>query len=180
MDEKIPEEVIEEEQESILKKIFIIVVAVFLIVLVSSFVFFDYGTSEIIVGLFQSSTIDEEFSTQLNSGKQLIFTEGTYNELLVEYFKSQRAEFKACLQGEIRDSDYIINGVAFPRIYSQTFNQVISEPCQRETLILLHSHPERRCIPSQQDIQNLEEFKQINLNTILAVMCEKDRFYFVE
>lgn len=170
----------EEEPDSILKKVFVIVMAIFLILLVSSFIFFDYGTAEVIAGFFHSSTIDDEFSTQLNSGRQLIFTKGTYNELLTEYFRNQRVEFKACLQGEIIDNNFIIDEVVFPKIYSQTYNQVVSDQCQKETLVLLHSHPERRCIPSQQDINNFEAFKQINPDAIMSVMCERDRFYFVE
>ena len=86
-------------------------------------------------------------------------------------------EFKVCLKGEIRENDYFIDELIVPEIYSQEYNKVISEPCDKDTLIDLHSHPFRRCLASFQDILNIRRLKSVNEDILLAVMCEEDRFY---
>ena len=157
------------------KKKVIVIGAIFMILLIISYFFTGYGVSEIIAGMIES---DEINGNVVDNGEfRVIFLEETYGEILEIYNTDLSVETKMCLLGYF-DGDYYVNEVLKPVIYSQEFNQVISEKCPDETLIALHSHPYRKCIASEQDLDNLEMSKEVNPNVIVGIICEEDRFNF--
>jgi proteasome lid subunit RPN8/RPN11 len=166
-----------EEKESIFKKILVVLVAIFLLFLVLSYILASYPLFPIIASLSESKIAENE--TIKLEDFSIIFTEGTYEELQEIYHLDQSVEMAACLKGEY-NQDYIIDEVYQPEIFEQTFNHVSFKACSQDTLILLHSHPFRRCIASSQDLQTLENIKQRNPDSIMVIMCEPDRFSIYE
>ena len=96
------------------------------------------------------------------------------------YFSDEKVEFKACLKGNKENDVYLIDDLYIPKIYSQKFNQVVAEPCSSDSLVSLHSHPFRHCLPSQQDFRSFKQFKERNKDGLMVVMCEKNRFSVYE
>jgi len=129
---------------------------------------------EIIVSLVESAVIEDGMVEQ---DVTVHFENDTY-EIIVELYNEDLAtEFKVCLLGYY-DEEYYVTDVYQPVIYSQSFNQVVSEACPSDTLIALHSHPYRHCIASEQDLENLEKAQEVNPNALIGIMCEEERFNF--
>ena len=97
-------------------------------------------------------------------------------ELKEIYLSNQAVEFKACLKGNKVDEIYIIDELYIPETFSQQFNRVVAEPCSSDSLVSLHSHPYKRCVPSQQDIRNFNLFKERSPEALMIVMCEPNKF----
>ena len=76
------------------------------------------------------------------------------------------------------NGDYIINEIYIPKTYTQTSNEVVSEFCSKDTIVDMHSHPLKHCLPSEQDFNSFKSFKEISNNAIMSVMCERGRFNF--
>jgi len=77
----------------------------------------------------------------------------------------------------IKENDvYYITSLEQPTMYEQAFNHVSFAPCSEESLILLHTHPYKKCIASETDINTLREMQQRNADVLMVVMCEPDRF----
>ena len=159
-----------EEKESIIKRISITVIAIFLIFLIITYILSNPLMRNISAGLIESEVV-KNYQVDLNKTTKLIFTEETYDELMIIYDKNQGVEFKACLKGEI-NQDYYIDTIEIPKMYLQEYNRVIAELCDNETLINMHSHPLKHCLPSDVDLEGKDP------NIILAVMCQKNRFNF--
>ena len=170
-------EIIEEEKPSIFKKIFIIIIAIFLIILVTTYLLTDPLIRNIFAGLIESNKIDNNI-VNINSTNKLIFQQNTYNELLAIYDSNIEKEFKVCLNGNIENGNYFINEIYVPETYLQTHNQVVAEPCSNITIVDMHSHPLKHCLPSEQDFISFKSFKEISNNAIMAVMCQRNRFNF--
>jgi hypothetical protein len=171
---KINQEV-EEIEEPRIKRIFVIIIALFLIFLMLSFAVVTFPVDDIIVSLTSSAKIQDGLVQQ---DIEIQFNTNTYDELLEIYNDQQAHEFKVCLLGEIQEEVYHIDQIIIPITFSQTFNQVVSEPCPQETLIALHSHPFNHCIASEQDLNNLEEAKKVNPDAVIGIMCAPERFNF--
>jgi hypothetical protein len=161
------------EGAPILKRFMIIIMAIFLLFLVTSYILLGYPVFPILESLSESNLADnktiflEEFS--------IIFLGDTYRSLQSYYNQDLSVEMVVCLKGNI-NGDYIINEVYQPNIIEQTFNHVTFMPCSEDTIILLHSHPFRHCIASQQDLFTLDSIKEKNSNSLMVIMCESDRF----
>lgn len=166
-----------EEKPSKLKKIFITLIYILLLVLILTFLLTNPTIRNAIVGLIQSSTIEDNI-IQINSTNKIIFEKDTYPELIDYYNENKEKEFKVCLMGNFENGDYFIYEVYKPKIIFQTYTQVESYPCPSDTLIDMHSHPYRSCLASNQDLKNLERLKINNPNALMAIMCEKERFNF--
>ena len=170
------EEHFEEEKPSLLKRVSVIVISLFLIFLMLSTFLVWGNVGEIVAGWIESETVEnglvelEDFS--------VTFSNNTYEVLQGIYSDNQEYETKVCLFGFLENSRYNITYVYQPVIYSQQFNQVVSEACPDNTLVALHSHPYGHCIASEQDLSNLEVSKQVNENALIGVMCDYDRFSF--
>ncbi|MBM3200395.1 hypothetical protein FJZ53_05640 [Candidatus Woesearchaeota archaeon] len=166
-----------ENKPSKLKKFFITLTAVCLIFLVMSFVWMNYGLGDILLSLFTSKTLQEN-AVSINRTSSLVFKYGAYNSLIDKYSAEQSREFKACLIGEKDGGNYVVRSVIIPEMIEQSFNQVVSKPCPQGTVAELHSHPYRRCLESEQDVKTKELTKRDNLDVLMVIMCEKDRFSF--
>ncbi len=164
------------EKHPIIIKITTILIALFLLILISVYFLTNPQIRYILAGLIESETINN-FQVQLKTGNSLIFTNNTYTELLEIYNNNKEKEFKVCLQGYI-NKDYIINKIHKPKMFLQLHNQVTAEPCPIESLVSLHSHPLKHCLPSDTDLKNFNLLKKQNPNSLMAIMCEPHRFNF--
>ena len=63
-----------------------------------------------------------------------------------------------------------------PDVYEESVSHVSFEPCSPDTTIMLHTHPYKRCIASDTDMNTLSETKKNNPEVIMVVMCEAKRF----
>ena len=170
-------EIIDEEKPNKFRKVIIILIAIFLIILLITYLLTNSLIRNIFVGIVESSKVNDNI-VNINSTNKLIFQNNTYNELLNIYDNNPELEFKVCLKGGIENSDYLINEVYIPETYLQTHSSVIAEPCPTDTLVDMHSHPIKRCLPSEQDFKSFESFKERNNNAIMSIMCERGRFNF--
>lgn len=166
-----------EEKPSLLKKIIIRGFTVLVIIMVLLYFTTNPLIRSLIVGLFESSTIERD-GIDIGKGNKLFFVNNSYEKLTEIYDANPEKEFKVCLKGKIADGNYFINEIYEPEMSFQRYNVVIAEPCPADSLVSMHSHPYRHCLPSQQDLQNFNDFKQKNPNALMAVMCEKGRFNF--
>ena len=173
----IPEEIIEEKEDSKIKKILIILMAIFLIFLITSYI---VGGN--LLQILESLSESKKAENKIIYADNIIinFQENTYEKLQELYLNNQDVEIVACLKGEKINEIYEIKELFIPKISEQTVSHVSYNPCPNSTLITLHSHPYKRCIASQTDINNLKEVKQRNLNTLMVIMCQPDRFSVYE
>lgn len=165
----------QEEFEEKKPNIFIIVLAIFLIVLTLSYFLTNPTARSVFLGLLESSKLNEN---QLTTRDDIIinFSPDVLEELNFLQDSNKEKEFKACLSGEVNNKVYTINSIYEPIIFLQEYDKVVSEPCNKETLIDLHSHPLKHCLPSEKDILSFNRFKEKNLKALMVIMCEKDRF----
>ncbi len=154
-----------------------IVMTLVLLFLFLSFLVPGEGFLSFLAGISASSTLDD-LQVDTKRGGIVTFQEDAYVQLLEIYNTEQEHEFKVCLQGERNGDDFLVTGLTVPVIYDQTVFSVHSARCPAETIIPLHSHPFRRCIPSEQDLRSQESFSRTNPESLGALMCEKDRFTF--
>lgn len=166
------------EEEPAWKKILVLLIGLFLLLLILSYFLVSYPIFPILESIFESQESKggeiklEDFS--------IIFQENTFEYLQEIYLENQSVEFVACLKGEKIEGDYKINEIYQPYMNTQSFSHVSFKPCSKDTLILLHSHPFRRCIASQQDIKTLKELRGVNRDVIMVIMCEPNRFSVYE
>lgn len=162
------------EEEGKLRKIIIKILSLLLLILFLSYFLLSYSLFPILESLFESKAAKEN---KIELDKFTIyFEDDIYEELQKYYHKNQSVEFAACLKGEKKKGDYTINEIYLPQMTEQSFNRVTFNSCSEDTIILLHSHPYRRCIASQQDLITLEESKLINGDRLMVIMCEPNRF----
>jgi proteasome lid subunit RPN8/RPN11 len=167
----------EEEKPSKFKKIYIFIISLFLLIIFIIYFTTTPGVRDLISGFIESSKLNEK-EVAINSTNKLIFEKESYDSLIELHNESVNREFKACLSGYIKDGDYHITTVIKPETFFQNYKQVIAEPCPSTSLVDLHSHPFKRCLPSEQDFKSFQEFKSRNPNALMAVLCEVDRFSF--
>jgi len=143
-----------------------------IIILLILLIYFLFGNIfGIVEGLLESSDIKNN-EVIVDGNIKLVFVNDSYNKLLDLYWNNLGKEFKACLMGK----DYVIDEIFLPKMFSQKSNQVISEVCPKGTLVDLHSHPDNHCLFSEEDINSFAKTKE-NF-TIMAVLCEEDKFNF--
>ncbi len=174
-------EELSEEKPSRLKKIIIVGMAVFLALLMISFIFVAFPIGDILQGKVESQLLKGNI-IDLDSFK-IIFENDTEEILKSYYFSEQEVEISLCLEGyKERDrhrtsfGDYYITSLYEPKTYSSAYNQVSFESCSAETVMILHTHPYKRCVASEQDLEMLNESKSSNPEVLMVVMCEPDRF----
>ena len=164
---------IPEEKPSKIKKIIVATIAVFLVLLMISFIFVTFPIGEILQGKVESSLLKGHIIDLDNL--QIIFEEGTEEILKSYYLSEQETEISLCLEG-YKAEDYHITSLYQPKTYQAAYNQVWFEPCSAKTVIILHTHPYKRCVASETDIKMLENSKLSNPEVLMVVMCEPDRF----
>jgi len=173
--EEVEYEVKEDElEESAFSKIFFVIIGAIILLLVVSFVFVNFPIADIIAGKMESKII---VNNTINLGDfSIILENGAYETLQKIYFSNPKVEMSACLLGKKEGNYYLISDLYQPRVYSESFNEILFDICSNETLIILHSHPYKRCIASETDIGTLNKTKQTNPNVLMVVMCEAKRF----
>ena len=119
----------------------------------------------------------EEFSVDFDGGK-VIFDPEIYQKIRDYYLSEEGPEIKVCMKGHKEGFTYYIDDYYVPEIHSQSVFHVSSEGCSEDTLIPLHSHPVKHCLFSEQDISSYRQFKKINPEAIVGLMCEVDRLNF--
>ncbi|MDD5178246.1 MAG: hypothetical protein PHT54_03135 [Candidatus Nanoarchaeia archaeon] len=164
----------EEVKPSPIKKIVTIFLGIFLIVLFLTFLLTDSQLRSNIKGLFESSKIKDEIIT--SGDITIIFNNELYKELLDIRKENIDVEFKLCLFADYSNKTYTVKELYKPITYTQEYNKVVSEPCPKETLIDLHSHPYKHCSFSEQDVISFNKFKELSKDAIMMVMCEENRF----
>ncbi len=166
-----------EKESNRWKKFFIILGGILSLILALSFIFVTYPLGNILAGKTQSHLLIENI---IELGKiKIIFEQNTAQELQTLYNQNQKTEWSACLSGTTQQANkpvYHITSLYQPKMYEQTFNHVTFEPCSKETLIMLHTHPYKSCIASDTDINTLKQTQKLNPDTIMVVMCEPKRF----
>jgi len=160
------------------RKIIIGVIGIFLTFLVMSYLLPGNYIFSIIEGKLVSSTLNSDFTVDLNNGSKVVFDEQVYGELKGLYFANQKTEFKVCLIGEKDGKDYLVSNLTLPKTISQSFSQVTAELCKKDAIISLHTHPYEHCIFSAQDIKSYDAVRTVNPNAIIGLMCGPDRFSF--
>jgi len=169
-----------QEEESrvkrVLKGFFRGIIALFLIFLFISILIFGWNIMGILEGKVESSKL-EGFSVEFDDGI-VVFDKEVYEELKEIYVENQKTEVKICLKGYKDGEIYYINGLEMPEMYEKSVFHVVSEGCDSETIISMHTHPFKHCIFSKKDIESYELFKEVNEDGIIGLMCEIDRFTF--
>jgi len=161
------------EDRSSFGKALIVIGGIVLVLLMFSFALVSYPVGDFILGRLQSSEFQ---GTVLTLGDLRVeFDQTTYAELQGMYFDNQKTEFSVCLIGEKKGDTYKISSLYVPLTFEQSFSHVRHEPCNAETIILLHTHPYRSCRASAVDIDTLERTKLRNPDVLMAVMCEPQR-----
>jgi len=173
-EQQIPEE---SKFARIVKRIFIISISLLLLFLVLSYFVPNYELFRIIAGHIESYKIEDNAIT-LKNGAKIIFQNNSYTNLKEIYYENQQHEFKACLIGYKQNENYYVQAVEIPKIFSQTFSSVTAEPCSKEAIISLHSHPYKSCFLSLHDVRGYKFVKDVNKDAIIGIMCESDRFNF--
>ncbi len=156
------------------RRYYLFAAGIFLVLLMVSFTFVTFPIADIIVSTLQSNPLEDNI-IDLNNF-EVIFDQDTLAELQTIYFNEQKVEFSVCLSGEKRGPDYYINSLYQPKMFEQTFNHVNFAPCNQETLLLLHSHPYKRCTASETDLNTLRKTQESNPDILMVVMCEPSRF----
>ncbi|MDO8657049.1 MAG: hypothetical protein Q7K45_07470 [Nanoarchaeota archaeon] len=167
-----------DEKESIippqLKKIILFIIGLFIILLMVSYIFVTFPIGDIIQGKTQSTLLQENMLVLPEF--VIIFQNNTASALETLYMKEQKEEFSVCLQGNFNNGMYSITSFYSPQTYQRTFSHVTFESCTADTVIMLHSHPYKRCTASQTDVDTLAQSKERNPEMLMVVMCEPRRF----
>ena len=170
----------EERKPSILIKI----LAAIMVILLLIYFLTSGPIITILSGLLGSSVLHKNLREEVVQIKgidyagRLLFINNSYEKLLKIYDNNSGKEFSVCLLGNVQGKDYRIINMYVPEIFFQSEVEVISKPCSNDSLVSMHSHPEKHCLPSEQDVSNFKSFKETNPLGIMAVMCERGRFNF--
>lgn len=176
--EDIPEEEHHEEHdehlESRWKKPLVWSMGGFMILLMISFVFVTYPVGSILGGKLESNLI---INNHLDTGEFILFFEGdSFSKLSEIYNPDLGHEISLCLIGDKKGDDYVISDLYEPKIFEQTFDHVLFEPCNQDTIVMLHTHPYKQCIASDTDMNTLASTQKVNPDVVMVVMCEANRF----
>lgn len=163
------------EKPSKLGKILTVLMGVFLLFLFTSYFLLGSSLFPILESIFESREAENNI-IKIDQNTSILFEENTYSDLQNIYFEDVSKEFAVCLFGDQKSNIYSIKKIFIPEIIEQSFNHVRFKSCPQETIILLHSHPYRRCIASEQDLITLDNLKNNNNQSLIVIMCEPNRF----
>ena len=157
-----------------LRIIFLRVVAVLLVLLMLSFIYLSAPVYTFIYGFAGSSRVVDNEITFRNE-VTVFFDEETL-AFLQELYDPLGDERAVCIRGEIKDDEYFVEDYYKPRVFERAWNMVSHEPCDEDTIIMLHTHPFKRCAPSRTDENTLRITQSRNPEIIMLVMCGTRRF----
>lgn len=151
---------------------------IILAVIMTSYIFLAPTIQDNLAGYIQSSVILEN---KIESGDTTIHISEEVKETVQSYYtRFPDVETALCLQGTHRNQTvYNITDVYQPTTYSAGFTYVRHEPCDEDTVVMFHTHPERRCQASPQDRVTLEQAQQEQPEMRMLIMCEPRRFNIV-
>lgn len=167
-------------------KFFLTIGGILTLLLLASFIFLSSPIDHIIASKLESQS--PLANTLIIDDITIQFEQPTQQQLQSIYNKEQQVEFSVCLRGTVEKKSeeqqnqeqqqtlYRITSLYTPKMYQQTFNHVIFEPCSKDTLIMLHSHPYKSCLASAKDINTLQQTQQSNPDILMIVMCEPNRY----
>jgi len=158
------------------KKTFLHIIAIFILGISLLYFLFSIPTFSDFIGFIESEHSDDNIFN--HKGKTIILDQKIYDYLNENYDIQAEHESIYCLKGTKINETYKITFMYQPRIYSQTYGNVRFESCQDDTLIILHTHPIKSCLPSETDLNTLESFQRKNQNALMAVMCDVKRINF--
>ncbi len=171
---------------SFLTKLFFTLGGLLIILLLASFVFLSYPIDHIIASKLESQS--PLANTLIINNITILFEQHTQQQLQEIYNNQQKVEFSVCLLGTLEQKSenqqnnqqqkqiYHITSLYTPTMYQQTFNHVVFQPCNKDTIIMLHSHPYKSCLASDTDINTLTQTQQSNSNILMIIMCEPNRY----
>lgn len=169
---------VEEEDDvegwSPLTKVFLSVLLSFVML---SYVYVFPGIFDTLLGYTQSDPLIE--STVVKENTTVVFTDGVKDDLQGIYGEFPEEETALCLYGERRQQTYYVTNYTQPRTYSSSYSHVTHAPCPDTTLIIFHTHPQRRCLPSGADRESLSSMQRRNNESIMLIMCKPARFTIV-
>ena len=156
------------------RKITTTIIAASLIFIILSYLYLGAPVYSYILGLAGSSKINNNEITFKNS-ITVEFNEETL-AFLQELYNPLGDERAVCLRGEIKNNTYFVEEYYKPIIFDRAWNYVSHTPCDLDTIIMLHTHPFKRCEPSRTDRETHRRTKQSNPNILMMVMCGSERF----
>ena len=156
------------------KKIILMGGAIFLSLLIISYVFLGYPIYGIIIGQMSSSPVKGNVLS--THGVTIIFQGNTLQNSIDAWYNNPDVETTLCLRGRRDENTFIIDNSYQPKIFSQSYFHVSNEPCDDETILMFHTHPYKRCIASETDLNTLEKAKERNQDIAMIIMCEENRF----
>ncbi len=163
-----------DEPSSRLKRPIIIILSILMIVLIVSFFAIGSPLRSVIFGQLRSDVpTGNVLSTQ---GLELIFEGDTLERAFRAWHDNPDVETTLCIHGERHNDNYILTDAYKPEIYEQSFTHVRHAPCDDDTILLFHTHPYKRCIASEADINTLRNAQRRDPDIIMVIMCEADRF----
>jgi predicted nucleic acid-binding Zn ribbon protein len=151
-----------------------IIISIILVLIILSYLYLSYPVYDYLQGIAGSSKIN---NNEINFQNKITVTI-TDEVLLVlqdlyDPFWHERA---LCLTGTITNNKYEVTSYYKPSIHSRGWNFVSHSSCIEETIIMLHTHPLKRCTPSETDKQTLQRTKRTNPEIIMMIMCGQERF----
>lgn len=175
--ERVPVEELDKESQrnERFKKYFIRGVAVFLVLLMLSFIFLSAPVFNFIYGFVGSSRVDSNNEIFFKNSAVVSFDDDVLL-FLQELYDPLGDERAVCLLGEIKEGVYFVEDYYKPLIFDRSWNSVSHAPCSDESIIMLHTHPLKRCNPSATDRVTLIRSQQANPDIIMLVMCGSRRF----
>ena len=165
----------EQQKSERFKKTFNRLIATFLVLLMLSFLYLSAPVYTYIYGLAGSSKVNLQNEITFKNQVTVQINEETLH-FLQELYDPLGDERAVCLQGEIKKDKYIITDYYKPLVFDRAWNRVSHEPCRNDTIIMLHTHPFKRCAPSRTDENTLRITQITNPEIIMLVMCGKRRF----
>ena len=163
-----------DESSGRLKRPIIIILSILMIALIVSFFAIGSPLRTIIFGQIRS---DVPAGNVLRThGLELIFEGDTLEKATRAWHDNPDVETTLCIHGERHGETYLLTHAYEPEIYEQSFTHVRHAPCDDETILLFHTHPYKRCIASEADINTLRNAQQRDPDIAMIIMCEEDRF----
>jgi len=169
MEDQIQED-LEEIKPSLLHRIIIICIAFFLL-----FIMLYYFVGSQIDQNILSSLISKPFDEKHLVGNNTIrFQAEVIETIKSDYILDYKYEKKWCLLGNKKDSEFLITDIYYPEIIERNITFIRTKPCPVQTIISLHSHPFRSCLPSKQDWSSFLGSPVL----FFGVICDVDEILF--
>ena len=153
------------------------VIAVCLVLVMVSYIWLSPTVFSGLLGVFQSDVV---INSSVSAGNTTIrFSDGVESDLSALYGDFPEEETALCMYGSVDNGTYTVTNYTVPRVISASFSHVRHESCPSSAIVVFHTHPERRCLPSSTDRLTLGEVQERNEKTIMLIMCESNRYTVV-